>query len=219
MVRPGVDRSGGWRPLPSRRWGSKLGERTRGEPWSTPTASVRWPRSILPTVSSSIHGPDAVAGPVIDTGCGPGHWTNYLVQRGMVASGVDLSPAFIAHARAHYPGVSFEIGNVDALGATTGSLGGLLSWYSLIHHEPSTIQVPLTEFARVLGPGGGLLLGFFEGAEIEKFDHAVLDAYKWPVTELSWELCAAGFDVIETHRRTDASDRPRPHGAITARRR
>ena len=162
---------------------------------------------------------DAVDGPVIDAGCGPGHWTNYLVQRGTVASGVDLSPAFIAHARAHYPGVSFEIGNVDALGATTGSLGGLLSWYSLIHHEPSTIEVPLTEFARVLGPGVGLLLGFFEGAEIEKFDHAVLDAYKWPVTELSRELCAAGFDVIETHRRTGASERRRPHGAIMARRR
>lgn len=162
---------------------------------------------------------DAVTGPVIDAGCGPGHWTNYLDQRGTVASGVDLSPAFIARARAHYPGVSFEIGNLDGLDATTASLGGLLAWYSLIHHEPSTIQVPLTEFARVLGPGGNLLLGFFEGPAIEKFDHAVLDAYKWPVTDLSRELCAAGFDVIETHRRTGASDRPRPHGAMMARRR
>lgn len=51
------------------------------------------------------------------------------------------------------------------------------------------------------------------------FDHAVLDAYKWPVTELSQELCTAGFDVIETHTRSGASERPRPHGAIVARRR
>lgn len=161
---------------------------------------------------------DAVTGPVIDAGCGPGHWTNYLVRRGTPASGMDLSPDLIARARAHYPGLSFEVGNLDALEADTGSVGGLMSWYSLIHHEPSTIQVPLTEFARVLGPGGGLLLGFFEGPVVEKFDHAVLDAYKWPVTELSRELRAAGFDVVETHTRSGANARPRPHGAIVARR-
>lgn len=161
---------------------------------------------------------DAVTGPVIDAGCGPGHWTNYLVRRGTPASGMDLSPDLIARARARYPGLSFEVGNLDALEADTGSVGGLMSWYSLIHHEPSTIQVPLTEFARVLGPGGGLLLGFFEGPVVEKFDHAVLDAYKWPVTELSRELRAAGFDVVETHTRSGANARPRPHGAIVARR-
>jgi hypothetical protein len=130
-----------------------------------------------------------------------------------------VSLDFIAHARAQYPRVSFGVGDIDALGIRTGALGGLLSWYSLIHHEPKSIHIPLTEFARVLHPGGSLLLGFFEGSAIEKFDHAVLDAYKWPVTELSRELCAAGFDVIETQTRTCASERPRPHGAIVARRR
>lgn len=46
---------------------------------------------------------DAVTGSVIDAGCGPGHWTNYLVQRGTLASGVDLTPDLIALARARYP--------------------------------------------------------------------------------------------------------------------
>ncbi len=53
------------------------------------------------------------------------------------------------------------IDNSDA----SDSIGGVLAWYSLIHHEPSTIQRALGEFARVLRPGGGLLLGFFVGPE------------------------------------------------------
>lgn len=77
------------------------------------------------------------------------------------------------------------------------------------------LRVPLNEFARVLNPGGRL--GFFEGSAVEKFDHAVIDAYKWPVAQLSRELDAAGFEVIETHTRTGTSYRP--HGAIVARRR
>ena len=162
---------------------------------------------------------DGVTGRVIDAGCGPGHWTSYLAQRGVAVSGVDLSEELIAHATAAHPLVSFEVGDVDEPSAETGSLGGLLSWYSLIHHEPSTMQVPLTEFARVLRPGGGLLVGFFEGPAIEKFDHAVLDAYTWPVAELSRELRAAGFEVIEAHTRTSVSGKPRPHGAIVAHRR
>lgn len=61
-----------------------------------------------------------------------------------------------------------------------------------------------------------MLLGFFEGPTIEMFTHAVVTAYRWPVTELNGELEAAGFEVIETHTRTGPGHRP--HGAILARR-
>jgi ubiquinone/menaquinone biosynthesis C-methylase UbiE len=102
------------------------------------------------------------------------------------------------------------------LGAATASLGGVLSWYSLIHHDPLDIRTPLAEFARVIRPGGGLLVGFFEGPAVETFDHAVTTAYRWPVVELGEWLVAAGFEVMETHTRTGIGYRP--HGAIIARR-
>jgi SAM-dependent methyltransferase len=156
-------------------------------------------------------------GPLLDAGCGPGHWTAFLAERVGDVRGVDVVPRFVEHARGAYPEQTFEIESVDALSAAPASVGGILSWYSLIHHEPGSIQVPLREFARVLRPGGGLLLGFFTGPSIERFAHAVVGAYFWPVEALSAEAQDAGFDIVETHTRTGQGYRP--HGAILARRR
>src|SRR5204862_3264235 len=41
--------------------------------------------------------------PVVEVGCGPGHVTGYLAERGATATGVDLAPAMIDQARARYP--------------------------------------------------------------------------------------------------------------------
>ena len=158
----------------------------------------------------------ALTGPVLDAGCGPGQWTDFLAACGVAASGIDLVPEFVERARVRYPRLSFDVGDFEAVDAAAESLGGVLSWYSLIHHSPQDIQIPLAEFARVIRPGGGLLVGFFEGATVDTFDHAVTTAHRWPVAELSEQLVTAGFEVTETHTRTGSGYRP--HGAITARR-
>jgi SAM-dependent methyltransferase len=157
---------------------------------------------------------DGIEGAVIDAGCGPGHWTNFLSEAGVPAVGVDLVPEFIAHARGTYPGIPFRTGSLDAFDVGTGTIGGVLAWYSLIHYEPDTIRTPLLEFSRVLSPGGTLLIGFFHGHVVEKFDHAVVPAYQWPVSDLCDELVAVGFNVVETHARTTTGQRS--HGAILA---
>jgi len=158
-----------------------------------------------------------IDGPAVDVGCGPGHWTNFLAERGLDIRGVDLTPAFVEHARATYPDVRFATGSVEALDASDASLGGVLAWYSLIHHTPDAMGSALDEIARALRPGGRLLMGFFEGPVLDSFDHAVTSAYRWPTAELGERLRASGFEVIETHTRT--SPNTRPHAAIVARRR
>lgn len=158
----------------------------------------------------------ALAGPVLDAGCGPGQWTHFLSTLGLQVSGIDLVDEFIERARTQYPDLPFTVGSVETLHAAPQSLGGVLCWYSLIHHRPQDIQTPLVELARVIRPGGGLLVGFFEGASVSAFEHAVTTAYRWPVDDLGQELTTAGFEVIETHTRTGGG--VRPHGAITARR-
>jgi SAM-dependent methyltransferase len=151
---------------------------------------------------------DAVDGRAVDAGCGPGHWTNHLAARGCDVRGIDLVPSFVDHGRDAYPDVRFDLGSIDDLDEPDGSLGGILSWFSTIHHDPARIGVPLSEFARTLRPGGLLLLGFFEGASVEAFDHAVVRAYRWPAEDLHDRLRAVGFDIVETHRRSGEGQRP-----------
>jgi len=157
---------------------------------------------------------ERLEGPVIDAGCGPGHWTGHLAARGVDIRGIDQVPAFVDYGRRAHPNVSFAIGNMETLQTPTDSVAGVLAWYSLIHYELDSLRVPLAEFARVLRPGGGLLIGFFHGAVAEKFDHAILTAYRWPIDALCAELKVAGFDVVETYTRTGPGYRP--HGAISA---
>lgn len=157
-----------------------------------------------------------VTGPLLDAGCGPGHWSDHLARHGSDVRGIDQVSAFIDHARETYPSVPFATGSIDALPDAADAYGGVLAWYSLIHHEPSTIRRALTEIARVLRPDGRLLVGFFLGASVEAFDHAVVTAYRWPVDLFSRELNAAGFEVVEAHTRTGPAAGLRPHGAILA---
>lgn len=155
-----------------------------------------------------------ITGAVLDAGCGPGHWTGYLDQRGIAVRGLDLSPRFVEHARAAFPHITFEVGSLEAIPVVSESLDGILAWYSLIHLEPPQMPSALAEFARVLRPGGALLLGFFDGPDVVAFDHAVVTAYAWPALTLSQHLRTAGFEVTETYARTGPGYRP--HGAITA---
>jgi ubiquinone/menaquinone biosynthesis C-methylase UbiE len=157
-----------------------------------------------------------IAGRVIDAGCGPGHWTAFLHERGLAVEGVDLVPGFIASAKQRFPDITYRVGDLNDLPAGDGALGAILAWYSLIHTAPDHVPAQLAEFARCLRPGGSLLIGFFEGKVLAPFDHAVVTAYYWPVTGMRAALAGAGFEVIETHTRADPGRRP--HAAIVARR-
>jgi SAM-dependent methyltransferase len=155
-------------------------------------------------------------GTVLDAGCGPGHLAAYLTGLGLTVQGVDLVPEFIGNARANWPGVDFAVGSVHTLDMPDRSLGAILAWFSLIHCEPAELTDVLTEFRRVVRRGGMLVVGFFEGACVERFDHKVAPAYRWPVDEMSRMLSAAGFAETERCRRSGTAQ-TRPYAALAAR--
>lgn len=158
-----------------------------------------------------------LTGSVIDVGCGPGQWTHFLSLHGIEIEGIDPTREFVVAAQRRYPELHFRVAQAEQLGGGAASLGGILSWYSLIHIDPELIDFSLNEFARCLRPGGGLALGFFEGPELVSFDHAVTTAYYWPAEVLCERVEASGFTITSTHKRADPG--ARAHGYITAVRR
>ncbi|MBM0277687.1 class I SAM-dependent DNA methyltransferase [Micromonospora tarensis] len=154
-------------------------------------------------------------GPVLDLGCGPGHLTDYLRSLGVDASGLDLVPEFIAHARATHPGVEYQLGSMERLDAADHSVGGILAWYSLIHLPPQDLGAVLDEFRRVLAPAGRLVLGVFDADAVGAFDHKVVTAYRWSLDEFAERLARAGFREVERLRRA-GDDKHRPHAAMAA---
>ncbi|OWA09670.1 SAM-dependent methyltransferase [Streptomyces sp. CS227] len=134
---------------------------------------------------------------VADLGCGPGHVTAHLADLGLVARGVDASPAMIGLARAAHPELRFDVGSMAELDLPDATLSGALSRWSVIHTPPGEIAPVLAEFARVLVPGGHLLIGFWASESpahrTQVFDHAVAPAYRWCPDHLSALLRATGL--------------------------
>lgn len=159
-----------------------------------------------------------LSGPVLDLGCGPGHWTAYLHSLGADVTGVDMVPEFIAHARASHPGPDFQLGSMTELDVPDHSIAGILAWYSTVHLPPLEIDRVLTEFRRLLAPDGVLVVGFFDsGDDVAAFEHKVVTAYRWPIDTFAEHLRAAGFVEVQ-RRQHQITERPnRKYAAVAAR--
>ncbi|TDQ04828.1 class I SAM-dependent DNA methyltransferase [Labedaea rhizosphaerae] len=142
-----------------------------------------------------------VTGPVADVGCGPGQVTARLRELGVDAFGVDLSPGMIAVARRDFPGLRFAVGSMTALPVVSGSLGGVLAWWSLIHVPDAMVPSVFAHFHRALRPGGLLQLGFHVGDQTrlktEGYGGHPMKVHvhrRRPDQVAAW-LRAAGFEV------------------------
>lgn len=162
------------------------------------------------------------SGPVIDVGCGPGRITTHLDALGLTVSGIDLSPEMIRLARADRPDLRYEIGALEQLPRDDAAATGLVAWYSIIHLPPERVPGALAEFARVLRPGGYLLMAFQaaadESADVQPHDHRVTTSYRWSCRRMAELLRAAGFTTqARLQREPDPGERFRQWYLIATR--
>ncbi len=142
---------------------------------------------------------------VLDVGCGTGTLALEVARRvgraGRVV-GVDPSPEQIARARAkaaqrHLP-IEFQIGVIEQLTFLDQTFDAVLSTL-MMHHLPAPLKRQgLAEIARVLKPGGRLVIADFTHKQDRAGQAARFHAGGSSLHDLGALVADAGFSQVET---------------------
>ena len=180
-------------------------------------------RHLLASFADAMGG--SPAGAVVDLGCGPGRIAAFLAARGVPTIGLDLSLEMLAVAAASHRLPGLIQGELASLPLADRSLAGAVGWYSIIHTPPDGLAGVAGELARVLRPGGHLLLGFQSGGG-ERVDRRVagrpdtmLTSYRHDADRVADHLRAAGIGIGSiTRRRPESGHETTPQAFIVGRR-
>ena len=96
---------------------------------------------------------------ICDIGCGPGHVTSHLADRGAAVVGLDLS-AVMCSIGSRATSLPFCVADMTSLPIRSQSLAGVVSLYAVIHLDAPGRAAAYAEFARALRPGGHALIAF-----------------------------------------------------------
>jgi SAM-dependent methyltransferase len=150
--------------------------------------------------------------PIGDLGCGPGRVAAFLSRAGLDTIGIDVSSRLALLGRDAHPDIPFAVGDISELPLADQSLGGAVSWYSIIYTPEAQLDRMFDELARVVVPGGPVLLAFQAGpAEpIPRSDafgsgHP-LTSYHHAPEVVAVKLEAASFSLHATTLRRPARD-------------
>ena len=95
-------------------------------------------------------------GVALDAACGTGRHAAYLASLGHAVIGVDSSPGMLARAREKVPQGEFHEAELHQLPLEDDSVDLVVCAIALVHL--ADIEGPFREFARVLRPGGHLVV-------------------------------------------------------------
>jgi len=138
---------------------------------------------------------------ICDRGCGPGHITRYLFDKGLDVFGVDISEKCIEIAKRENPEMRFQVMDMTRLDIADESIDGIISFYSIIHTPKQFVNRLFCEFNRVLMKHGRILIvvkkGDMEGYvdELEGFKTRLYFTH-FKEEEIRNYFEANGFKVI-----------------------
>ena len=106
------------------------------------------------------------AGAALDAACGTGRVARYLHTLGHQVIGVDSSPDMLASARKQLPesGADFREGTLERLPLPDASVDVAVSTLALCHVPD--LRAVMAEFARVLRPGGDLVISDMHAEQV-----------------------------------------------------
>ncbi len=120
-------------------------------------------RQALPQLHEIFAGRDQRKLRLLDIGCGTGRFLDFLKQAWprLPALGLDMSEPYVRYAKRHlkrWSRINLIVGNAESLPVPDGSLDAVTSIFLFHELPPKVRRIVIRECARVLKPGGRLLL-------------------------------------------------------------
>ena len=143
----------------------------------------------------------------LDVGCGEGRFCRMLKAAGVVATGIDPTRQLVEAARRRDPSGDYRLGRAERLEFEPASFDLVVSYLTLV--DIADFRTAISEMARVLKPGGSLLIanltGFTSACAAEGWVrdeaggrlHFPVDRY---LDEFSFWLEWAGIRIENWHR-------------------
>lgn len=117
-------------------------------------------------------------GPMLELGCGTGHWTLYLLEQGFSVTGIDISEAMLRIAAEKQINADLFLADAQQLPFQNESFPAIstITMLAFVEDQDRVLQ----EMYRVLQPGGWLLIGALNAHSVlgltinhdENFRHA-----------------------------------------------
>jgi len=146
-------------------------------------------------------------GNALDIGCGEGRFCRMLKATGLTVTGIDPTRQLLETARKRDPTGDYRFGRAEALDFGAASFDLVVSYITLI--DIADFRAAIHEMARVLRPGGSLLMANLTGftsacasqgwVKDEKGEHLhyPVDNY---LREFSFWLEWSGIRIVNWHR-------------------
>lgn len=140
---------------------------------------------------------------VLDAGCGAGRPVLRTLANDHDAVGMDLSTTMLDRSREHVPDAALVQGDLTTLPFDDDTFDAVVSLYAIIHVPKEAHERVLSEFHRVLRPGGDLLVSMgaiegWEGRNDDWLDTGTAMEWSYFGPEKSREIVEqAGFEVVD----------------------
>src|SRR6202047_5007591 len=130
---------------------------------------------------------------LLDVATGPGSLAAEALGFGARPIGIDISPGMIALAGNAYPGIEFQVAEVEHLPFADGSFDAIVCNFGLGHFPDP--ESALTECVRTVKPGGRIALSWWDGPSRQRiqglFREAIAEIGAAPPSDVP-----AGYSIL-----------------------